>query len=198
MRTKSVMKMGDWVLRSQPMVSLACGLAGMLFSGDYRLYGFYLAGYVAFNEVLTAITKAITKPYLERYLWLQRPNFGCTPLGTNCSVWSSECQRKNTPLPGFYSGHSSGGFYDAAFWSLVYSQANFYKGSHTLVVLIMFMRATLIASHRIYTGCHSVLQVIVGMIMGLFGGWVTYMSLNKKYPKRYPLRDQWLIDMSFR
>lgn len=67
---------------------------------------------------------------------------------------------------GFFSGHASNFFAIAMFTSLA-----FRKRSYSIIV---FFLVFLVAYSRIYLGKHFISDVVVGILFGLFSGWLFY------------------------
>ncbi|MCD7930050.1 MAG: phosphatase PAP2 family protein [Tannerellaceae bacterium] len=71
----------------------------------------------------------------------------------------------------FFSAHSASSFYLATFTALYFK--------NKLYGFAIYAWALAVAYSRIYVGRHYPLDVLVGMLFGVFMGWLTYWFYNR-------------------
>lgn len=136
----------------------------------------------AVGNVLLGFGANIYLKRLFRYFFpnisiFQRPN----PPNIGCGLFP-DCFR-NKQLDKFYSygmpsGHAQISTMVAVFWSLyILNNKDLTIGSYLSIILIISM--TIIVSYsRIYLGCHNILQITIGCIIGLFFGLLLYKIID--------------------
>jgi len=84
---------------------------------------------------------------------------------------------------GFPSGHAQFLAFTAMFWTIyIYRSSSSIKIAQ---IIILWVIALLVCYQRVYSGCHSILQVSVGSIIGALLGWGTYLLCNKISPSTF-------------
>jgi len=81
----------------------------------------------------------------------------------------------------FFSAHSSNSICLALFTTLFFR--NKYYG------FVIFLWAIIVAYSRIYVGMHYPLDVVVGIMFGLFSGWLTYQVFGRIMEKKGMLHE---------
>ena len=84
---------------------------------------------------------------------------------------------------GFFSGHAANSFGFATLMSLMFRNKIF--------TATMFVFAAITAYSRIYLGVHFISDIVVGMLVGIFFGWLVYelFVLGRKYWIKTSSRD---------
>lgn len=123
---------------------------------------------IIFNMGLKKITNYMF-PKFKPFLRPNPPNIGCGYI-PNCN---------NTILTyGMPSGHAQSAATIAVFWVL-YILDNYSLNIYSyLSIISLILVSMMVAYSRIYLGCHNILQVFVGSIIGLIYGVVLYKIIN--------------------
>jgi undecaprenyl-diphosphatase len=80
---------------------------------------------------------------------------------------------------GFFSGHSTNSFGIAMLLFLVFSKESIWFRTG------FFAWAGITAYSRIYLGVHYPSDIFVGLIVGLFWGWMIYLLIQFTFKKRF-------------
>lgn len=150
----------------------------------------YLGACIVSIIVNTGLKEVIPKSYS----WSRRPAKMPT---TGCGYFPDpnfKIDVNNLPS-GMPSGHAQSGFMFAIFWSLYLFQKYSTTKSDTqfylmwFSIFLLFLMAVLVCFQRVYTKCHTPLQIYVGSIIGSILGYIfyriTYTFLQKEWPKTY-------------
>ena len=182
----------DGLVRSIPHTGVQAAIAAMLFTGDYRLYGYYLAAYIVSTEVMSHVIKAIAVRTLPRRFTRRPTDYGKGACGhstkgvcSSCSVYASPGTRSRTP--GMYSGHSASVFFNLVFWSMYMFQTGVPKRRRMAFSGLLLAAAVAVAHNRVAVGCHSVLQVSVGAVVGSLMALASYKFLNRMEGDTFPM-----------
>jgi membrane-associated phospholipid phosphatase len=164
------------IITSTPSTIIQVSLLSSLISQDYK-YVMFVGGFI-----LTEVSnKGIKKIFNSA-----RPNssggiLGGMPYG--CSWYPSG---KESTSPGMPSGHSQGLCFSATFWSL-YVLGKFKKNKMSIgCAVILTLLALGVMIQRVHSGCHSIMQVLVGCVLGVASGYGYYKLCNKLNPKKFP------------
>jgi len=113
---------------------------------------------------------------------------GTRPLGAKycgCFITKDNLEGISTSF-GMPSGHSILAIFTTVFWTL-YLLDNYNKSKEIIFpLLILNFTCFSVCLSRIYLGCHTFGQIIVGGIIGLFFGYQGY-KWYKKYFEKYKL-----------
>ena len=127
------------------------------------------------NDNLNHIYKLLVKRAFGKNMITNRPinSKGCGLLPSN----------KFSNSMGMPSGHSCfTGFLVAFLWLKYYNNANIKPVLLFLLIVIPLSRTNLVSFG---TGCHTFLQIIIGLIIGLINGTIFWVFIHYKYYKYY-------------
>lgn len=146
------------LLKSFPVILVAGFISiGIIFRIVIFIY-FGVATLVVglFNEY-------ILKPIFKNYVCGVT---GARPIGARgCDVFS--CDRSSDDSFGMPSGHALVAIFFATFWSLYLGHHNGWRLEHNLSGFIyLWIISLLVVVSRVWFGCHTVQQVIIGGIIG--------------------------------
>ncbi|MCD6018834.1 MAG: bcrC [Bacteroidetes bacterium] len=140
----------------------------------YKRYGsrklFILLGFLGLMIILTDQTANRTKHAIKRY----RPTHN---LEIQSQVHIVNAYKGGQY--GFFSGHSTNSFGIAMLLFLLFSKESFWFRSG------FFAWAGLTAYSRMYLGVHYPSDIFVGLIVGLFWGWMIYLLIQFTFKKRF-------------
>lgn len=181
----------DGVVRTIPHTGAQAAVAAMLFTGNYKLYGYYLASYILSTEVLSKVAKRSFVKILPKNITRRPGNRGKGACGfrsagvcTSCSVYARPGKRSFEP--GFFSGHATSVFFNLVFWTIYCYQTDMTLSKRRAFSGLLLAAALAVAFNRISVGCHSSLQVLVGAVMGSIMAFVSYKILNQLEPDTFP------------
>ena len=167
-------------------------------------YLFILLNYCIFGNFLNKIEKKIFKSIQGKDNIIgKRPN----PLGTKflknkydkCSIpinlknplklklvnKNYFKNKKHIPSWGFPSGHAQETSFFSTFLTIyLININNRYKN---IIIPLLWIINILVIYQRVYAGCHTILQVIVGDIFGITYGVISYYICYKLYPNKFPI-----------
>ncbi|MBC7695710.1 MAG: phosphatase PAP2 family protein [Burkholderiales bacterium] len=140
----------------------------------YKRYGsrklFILLGFLGLMIILTDQTSNITKHAIKRY----RPTHN---IEIQSQVHIVNGYRGG--IYGFFSGHSTNSFGIAMLLFLLFSKESLLFRS------TFFAWAGLTAYSRIYLGVHYPSDIFVGLLVGLFWGYMIYLLIQFTFKKRF-------------
>ena len=125
-----------------------------------------------FGEGLNHLLKLIIKLIAPNYPLFQRPNppeWGCS-----CFPWV-----KTDTSFGMPSGHSQISLFTSTFW-IMYLLENYpLNWKNGLSILLLIFWGLYVPYTRISTGCHNFIQVLVGSLIGIIFGYLSYIFYKK-------------------
>ncbi|MES2566786.1 MAG: phosphatase PAP2 family protein [Bacteroidota bacterium] len=140
----------------------------------YRRYGsrklFILLGFLGLMIILTDQTANQTKHAIKRY----RPTHN---IEIQSKVHIVNDYKGGTY--GFFSGHSTNSFGIAMLLFLIFSKETLLFRSQ------FFAWAALTAYSRMYLGVHYPSDIFVGLVVGLFWGYIIYRLIQFTFKKRF-------------
>lgn len=140
----------------------------------YKRYGsrklFILLGFLGLLIILTDQTANQTKHAIKRY----RPTHN---LEIQSQVHIVNAYKGGQY--GFFSGHSTNSFGIAMLLFLIFSKESL------SFRCVFFAWAGLTAYSRIYLGVHYPSDIFVGLLVGLFWGWIIYLLIQFTFKKRF-------------
>ena len=129
----------------------------------------YLIGSVLIGEIGNSLLKKLLKSLFPDTELFLRPN----PPETGCGLFpvSNYDPKSGYGMP---SGHTQMAFIAATFWSLYIFEKYGSNDRTRLSISLLFIIASLIGVSRVVTGCHNILQIIVGAVLGVLSGYIVY------------------------
>lgn len=146
------------VMRAMPLIIMISSIIEAIQGYEYYIFPISLI----LTELISRIFKFISK-------WLCG-NYGLRPLGAkNCGVFvtPNNCNKPAISY-GMPSGHAQFMWTAAIYQFLMNKRAS----------IIYIILALLVSLSRFYLGCHSVDQIIIGSILGIFVGYFTFFFYN--------------------
>ncbi len=154
---------------------------------NYWLIAFGISA--VFSNLMNKILKTILKFIYNAYGNTSLPLLGLgtrPPNATNCSAFTncSTCHLKSSSF-GMPSGHSQIGWFFFIYGTLyiaehIQSKFNTHKSIHekriwfAFAICFLFIMAITMSISRVYLNCHTIQQVIVGGIIGICLGLLSY------------------------
>jgi dolichyldiphosphatase len=123
-------------------------------------------------EILGRIEKKITKSVSDAKIF-QRPN----PPAKGCGYFPRDHPRVTF---GFPSGHAQFCGFFALFWTLYILFTDWNKNKKAAIIGLIWLAAITVTMDRVYIGCHNILQISVGFVLGLIYGFVAWWLLERK------------------
>ena len=154
--------------QSPYMIYFASAAGSVVFNKSLPVY--FIVGSLVSDLINYLLKKSLQYP-LKNQKWAQRPN----PSKTGCGMVNSF---------GFPSGHAQNTSFAAIFWSLYILDRQKITTGSIIQVIILWIIAVLVWFSRIQNGCHNLIQVLSGAIIGFFLGLVYYYLV-----KNYLLKD---------
>lgn len=159
-----------------PAIAIIGSLFATIISGD-TLPAYYAISVMILDGILNKLLKMLFKRFFGRVKSFQRPN----PPKEGCSI--VPCKQNCAPGFGMPSGHSQFAFYSATFWALYLWKQRDKIDTWQLYtsIAILYASAIWIASSRVLTGCHNLLQVTVGGLIGTalaYPAFIWYGKIN--------------------
>jgi membrane-associated phospholipid phosphatase len=179
------------VVKTTPYTIYQAGLLAWLVTGDSR-YGMFTLLTVVFGEMFNHGEKYISKLIMKpSSVAGQRPS-NCPPgkdTCIGCGIYPSVGAKKNGW--GMPSGHAQITSFAAMYWTLFIwlrydRDEKKKKGSgnfmHTIVSMgVIWALVTAVCAQRVVSKCHSILQVIIGAIIGSLLAFVGYYISTEVY-----------------
>jgi len=190
----------DGIIRTVPHTGVMAAITAMLFTGNYSLYGGYLASYMLSTEVLSHAAKAVFVRLLPASITTRPGDTGAGACGvkynkmcTSCSVYSTPNTRSKTP--GFHSGHAASVMFNTVFWTLYSYHKGFdRKRALSIFLLLLALAVAVIHNRVVVSKCHTLLQVTVGAVIGSVMAVISYRVLNSIDAGVFPRRGSATID----
>lgn len=162
------------------------GIISSLISG--KMIGLIFSAGLLINIFLNVLFKYILKIFFPNYIPFLRPSI--SKKGCGITIKCLPYKISNTKEQGMPSGHSQMATFSSTFWILyiwrylrytkMYNHAILYPSTFILILLsiiIMISRSFLVEN------CHTVLQIIIGGILGILFSWGFYTIIENFAPK---------------
>ena len=178
---KNIQNHFDGTMRSYPFIVLVYGfVVSIIFRIDILLF---FSIYTLFVDASSHFLKVITKFIYENIFKTKSLPIlgrGIRPDGAKyCGSFISEDNLSGVSRSyGMPSGHSVIAFTIAMFWSLYLMDSQSVNNKWVSVVLLNIC-CVIMALSRVYLGCHTIQQVIVGGLIGLLFGFAGYKIYGK-------------------
>ncbi len=156
-----------------PIIVPLIGLIIFLQSGQWIGIYFTITS-LLFGELFNGFLKYLFELIAPNYKLFQRPNpptFGCS-----CFPWV-----KNDPSFGMPSGHSQITLFTSVFWILYLLDNYSFDFKTSLAIGILSLIAIYVPYTRIQSGCHNLIQVLIGSLIGGVLGYFSYEMYKKYY-----------------
>lgn len=170
------------LLTSSPYTVYQAGILGWLISGDHTCAMFTLCA-IVFGDGFNALEKLAARKLMGSGSKIGRRPSGCgRPLESNipckgCGIYPRSDGGQSHTF-GFPSGHSQILTLAATFWTiylvLKLNEKSQNKAFSVTAIVILWVLAIGIMIQRVYSRCHSVLQVVVGSLIGAGFGVLSY------------------------
>ena len=185
---------GKNILTSSPYTIYQAGLLAWLVTGDIK-YGVFTFLAVIMGDGANYFEKKIARYVMEKLGYKKegaRPN-GCgTSSGENCTGCGIYSSSKTSHTWGMPSGHAQITSFAATYWTIYvwikYREETDKEKKQALFTsaivssIVMWLLAFAVWSQRVYSKCHSIFQIIVGMVIGIgfgiLGYWVSSYLKN--------------------
>ena len=185
----SIKIIGKNIITSSPYTIYQAGILATIVTGDYKYIFFSLLAFLM-GDVFNAIEKHILKNLLSNNKFqkiIQRPN-GC---GIGKTQYSNKCTgcgiypgtEKSTTF-GMPSGHAQITSFSSTFWTVYVwmkyihekdlSEKSKLKNQAIVSTVIMWSLSLVVWTQRVVSGCHSILQIIIGVVCGIIFGILGY------------------------
>ena len=177
------------IITSSPYTIYQTSLLSFLVSGDIKYGIFFIV--IIINEMLNHIEKAFFKKISEENT--ERPSaWGCkqgdctTPIG--CGIYPTKTYSTSS---GFPSGHAQITSFAAMFWTLflLAKRKKEKKPIDKYLIIkisILWILCFIVCYQRIYSECHSFIQVIAGLLFGIIFSSISYLGLSKIMENKFP------------
>lgn len=181
LKLKDIQNHFDGTMRSYPLIIVVYGfVVSIIFRIDILLF---FSIYTLFVDASSHYIKEITKFAYEKIFktkTLPILGRGIRPDGAKyCGSFIFEDNLSGVSRSyGMPSGHSVIAFTIAMFWSL-YIMDRQSGNKKWLSVVLLNICCVIMALSRVYLGCHTIQQVIVGSLLGLLFGFVGYKIYSK-------------------
>ena len=184
MLVKNLVLYNKSLLRGFPcLITVASILAFLLFQIKIGIY-YALVNIIA--NFLSYFLKEFFR-YLYEIIFKKESLFilgpGKRPKGAlNCGCFIDEDNPKKIAKSfGMPSGHGLSAMLFCTFWSLyiIDNYPNNFR-RHLSIIILNFI-CFLVLISRLYLGCHTIQQVLVGSILGLIFGYISYKLYNKSF-----------------
>jgi len=196
----SIKIIGKNIITSSPYTIYQAGILATIVTGDYKYIFFSLLAFLM-GDGFNAIEKNIVKNLLSNNKFqkiIQRPD-GCgigkyvenvgerdnwNKLGeqfTGCGIYPGT--KKSTTF-GMPSGHAQITSFSSTFWSIYVwmkyihekdlSKKSKLKNQAIVSTVIMWSLSLVVWTQRVVSGCHSIFQIIIGVVCGIIFGILGY------------------------
>lgn len=163
------------ILIFAPYTIYQASLLAFIISGKI-IYLYFTIVYMLFGEMLNAMLKKIFSHLLPPSI-SSRPSICGNSEGSNCNGCSIFPTNNYTNHNlGFPSGHAQMTSFACMFWTLYILQSN-HKHKY-ISILALWVITCLILLQRIYSKCHSIIQVFTGAFFGIFFALITFKTIK--------------------
>ena len=186
----SIKIIGKNIITSSPYTIYQAGILATIVTGDYKYIFFSLLAFLM-GDGFNAIEKHIVKNLLSNKFQkiIQRPN-GCW-IGnysinlenqcTGCGIYPGTNKSTTYGMP---SGHAQITSFSSTFWSIYVWMKYIHekdllkksklKNQAIVSTVSMWSLSLVVWTQRVVSGCHSILQIIIGVICGIIFGILGY------------------------
>ena len=186
----SIKIIGKNIITSSPYTIYQAGILATIVTGDYKYIFFSLLAFLM-GDGFNAIEKHIVKNLLSNKFQkiIQRPD-GCgigkymNNVGNQCTGCGIYPGTKKSTTYGMPSGHAQITSFSSTFWSIYvwmkYIQEkdllkkSKLKNQAIVSTVLMWSLSLVVWTQRVVSGCHSILQIIIGVICGIIFGILGY------------------------
>jgi membrane-associated phospholipid phosphatase len=162
------------ILIFAPYTIYQASLLAFIISGKI-IYLYFTMVYILFGEMLNVLCKKIFSHLLPPSI-SSRPSICGNSSGNNCNGCGIFPTNNYNHKLGFPSGHAQMTAFACMFWTLYILESNH---KHKFIsILILWLITFLVFIQRIYSKCHSILQVFIGAILGIFFALMTFKIIK--------------------
>lgn len=188
---------GKNIITTSPYTVYQAGILATIVSGDPK-YALFTGLAFIMGDAFNAGEKLLSKKILGEDSSIgQRPN-GCGngDLDYDCTGCGIYTSTKKSLTWGMPSGHAQITSFAASYWTIYLwmkylnetdIEAKKVAKNHAIVsTIIMWVLAACVWSQRVISRCHSILQIIVGVLFGTILGFIGYListRIIKEMPK---------------
>lgn len=168
------------ILQAFPLIIYAgTGVATIITQSKLILY--FLIGILIFGSFMNHILKYSFSNLFPDAEWGKRPE---DRPNTGCGYFD-KCDGGKAQTYGFPSGHSQTMAFFAIFWTLYILDTNSNKNSADTIlkILAIWLITLSVAISRIHVKCHTVVQVVAGLMIGIGFGYGYYKLVKKEILK---------------
>ena len=160
-------------------------LFAYIFTGN-DVYGLFFILALIFGQITNQVAKRMFRKIWES-TWGSRPS-GCgTKTGENCTGCSMyPFPGKMSETWGMPSGHAQSMTLAATFFTLYFIGKEPSGKNLKMKIILLWIIALSVSFQRVYSKCHSGLQVIVGIGFGIGFGILSYYVARKIRRNSFP------------
>ena len=171
------------ILQASPVIIYTGALSTYILTG-WKLPLVFIVGAMIFSSFTNPLLKKFFESTFGDLECFKRPN----PPAEGCGIFP-DVDMPGSKTFGMPSGHVQLLTFTATFWSLYLIQSTI--GSSTsgssngesnellLRLAFLWLSAIAVAYHRIESGCHNLIQCVVGGLFGIFFGVLFYFLITK-------------------
>lgn len=161
------------ILQAAPVLTYTFAILAYCIEGK-RIYLYFLLGLFVLCTLLNSLLKMFFKRFFSNVDVFDRPN----PPKSGCGCFSNDTYEENKSSFGMPSGHAQMVFFFASFWTCYLHSKNS-NISEILRSIILWLFALMVSFQRIYSGCHNLLQIFVGGLIGIILGVLYFNLINR-------------------
>jgi len=160
--------------QSSPYAIVVCAVVVSCITRNKWAF-YFLATYILFAQILNHILKWFLKKLFQGNPVFERPS----PPNTGCSLFDN-CSASMSPTFGMPSGHSQSITFTAVFLTLfIQRQSNLNDTLKISYISVIWLLSLSVCYSRFAIGCHSQLQIAMGMLLGGMMGSASYFVAEK-------------------
>jgi membrane-associated phospholipid phosphatase len=188
---------GKNIITSSPYSIYTTGILAWIITGNPQ-YGFFSLLAIIMGDGFNAIEKQIAKKIMGKNSTLGARPSGCGgPKNTNCTGCGIyPVTNGHSHTWGMPSGHAQITSFAASYWTIYIwmkykheinpTEKKKLKQHAIISTIVMWSLALLVWTQRIYSKCHTIFQIVIGMIigslLGIFGYYISTLVF-KDLPK---------------
>lgn len=157
-----------------PYTIYQASLLAFIISGKI-VYLYFTIVYMIFGELLNVLLKKGFSSILPVSI-SSRPSICGNSTGLNCNGCGIFPTNNYNHTLGFPSGHAQMTAFACMFWTLYILESN-HKNKY-ISIAILWLLTISVFIQRIYSKCHSVIQVSVGAIIGIIFALITFKLIK--------------------